>query len=245
VRVAANLFSSQPIKKQICGQTPRDMPEVQALLGQDRYNPSLVPQLEEHVHEQVVNGTYSGEANLTLLRNYACLPPHLAKVPVITKILLKALAQLHEGKNDFTACCMLLSEKQQADETLSKVVAIATALRTARFSECWALVAKSKDLLSQVPGMDVAMRKYALHVITVSYRRVQKRVLGIALNLAGGQLDALVALHVKGSGWSATGDLILLPANDSNTPNVNRSRSGAESIRFDQVLPVLRSVTVG
>ncbi len=44
-----------------------------------------------------------------------------------------------------------------------------------------------------VPGFEVAVRKYILHVFGITYQRVNKKVLGEALQLQGAALDTLVS----------------------------------------------------
>jgi hypothetical protein len=43
-----------------------------------------------------------------------------------------------------------------------------------------------------VPGVVIALRNYAIHVISISFSRVAKKTFALAVNLAGSELDALV-----------------------------------------------------
>uniref|UniRef100_A0A7S0X0D0 Eukaryotic translation initiation factor 3 subunit K n=1 Tax=Chlamydomonas leiostraca TaxID=1034604 RepID=A0A7S0X0D0_9CHLO len=211
------------------------------LTGADKYDAKLVPDLERYVDEQVSKNTWNLDANLALLRHYQ-FAPSTAKINVLAKLLLKALAQLPDS--EFKICIHLVPERLQADESISKVVALAGALETTRFAEFWTLAGSSKDVIALVPGFADAARTYITHILGITYQRVTKAVLGSALQLQGGELDAFIQGKVKSSGWAVSGDIVTLPKNESNSPPVVVKRT-QDPIRFEQVAPVLRGVTIG
>lgn len=211
------------------------------LTGADKYDIKLVPDLERYVDEQVSNNTWNLETNLALLRHYQ-FAPSTAKINVLAKLLLKALAQL--PGSDFKTCIHLVPERIQADETIAKVVALAGALETTRFEDFWKLSSSSADVVALVPGFADAARAYIIQVLGITYQRVSKSVLGSAVQLQGAQLDALVQDKVKSAGWAVSGETITLPKNESNSPPVVVKRT-QDPIRFEQIAPVLRGVTIG
>ncbi|KAJ9517695.1 hypothetical protein QJQ45_003983 [Haematococcus lacustris] len=232
------------------------------LRGAERYQVDKA-KLEANVNEQIAAGSFNLDVNLALLRHYQ-FQPTTAQISSLAKVLMAALAQL--PASDYKTCihlvperlqvqtgsavqcrCMTVGASQQvvlqAEEVIPKIVALAAALETTRFTDFWALAANSKEVISLVPGFESAVRRYILHVLGLSFQRVSRRVLGEALQLQGAELDSLISSQVASAGWQAAGDIVTLPRNDSNSQVV--VKRAQEAIRFDQVAPVLRSVTVG
>ncbi|KAJ9518387.1 hypothetical protein QJQ45_010286 [Haematococcus lacustris] len=226
------------------------------LRGAERYQVDKA-KLEANVNEQIAAGSFNLDVNLALLRHYQ-FQPTTAQISSLAKVLMAALAQL--PASDYKTCIHLVPERLQAEEVIPKIVALAAALETTRFTDFWALAANSKEVISLVPGFESAVRRYILHVLGLSFQRVSRRVLGEALQLQGAELDSLVSgqlcsepcavsqlaqisSQVASAGWQAAGDIVTLPRNDSNSQVV--VKRAQEAIRFDQVAPVLRSVTVG
>lgn len=210
--------------------------------GAAKYQMESLDKLEAYVDEQVANSTYSLDANLALLRFYQINPPS-TKVALVAKVLLKAIMQLPNP--DFKACVHLLSERLQSDDTVSKVVQLANALETTRFTDFWTIAAGCKDLLASVPRFYEVVRSNMLHLMGITFQRIHKNVLGSYLQLDASELEKLIKEKAS-SGWSVqsspSGDLVVFPKNQHTQVVVKRTQ---EVIRLEQVAPVLRSVTVG
>lgn len=206
----------------------------------EKYQIEALPKLEAYVEEQVSTNTYSLDANLALLRFYH-VQPQSVKVQLVAKVLLKAIMQL--PLPDFKACVHLLSEKLQSDDTISKVIQLASALETSRLTDFWTIAAGCKDLLASVPGFYDAVRANMITLLGITFQRIHKAVLCKDLNLTEAEVDKLIK---SSPGWSIqsspSGDLVCLPKNELNQMVVKRTQ---EVIRLEQVAPVLRSVTVG
>ncbi|KAL6749163.1 eukaryotic translation initiation factor 3k [Haematococcus lacustris] len=222
-----------------CGVPAAKAGAMMQLRGAERYQVDKA-KLEANVNEQIAAGSFNLDVNLALLRHYQ-FQPTTAQISSLAKVLMAALAQL--PASDYKTCIHLVPERLQAEEVIPKIVALAAALETTRFTDFWALAANSKEVISLVPGFEAAVRRYILHVLGLSFQRVSRRVLGEALQLQGAELDSLISSQVASAGWQAAGDIVTLPRNDSNSQVV--VKRAQEAIRFDQVAPVLRSVTVG
>lgn len=213
------------------------------ITGADRYQPEKLSQLEKHVDEQVSTNTYNLEANLALLRLYQ-FQPSSVKTSVLVKVLLKAIMRL--PSSDFKICIHLIPEKLQEDETLHKVVQLANFLETTKFQDFWTTAASCSSILNSVPGFYEAVRAFVLHVVTITFAKVPKKILGEYLKLEGAALDKLIAEKRASSGWSVMqsqgGDVIVLPKNDHNALVVKRAQ---ELIKFEQVAPLIKTLTVG
>ncbi|CAI5999860.1 unnamed protein product [Closterium sp. NIES-65] len=210
------------------------------LLAANPYNPEILPDLEKHVDDQIANGTYDLDANLTLLRLYMFEPARV-NVRKISGVLIKAMMAL--PRTDVTLCLCLIPERYQIEEPLSTLIALSQFLETARFREFWSEVEQQRDLLGAVPGFTEAIQAYALHVLAISHRRVPREILAEAINMNGPALDDFIQRHVEASGWMVapgkTGQVVELP---SNIEAQAASRGLTESIPLDHVsrlFPVL------
>jgi hypothetical protein len=61
--------------------------QIAELLAERRFDPTIAPQLESYVNEQVKGGTHDLEANLALLRFYQ-YNPSTTQVPIVAKVCL-------------------------------------------------------------------------------------------------------------------------------------------------------------
>ncbi|KXZ47474.1 hypothetical protein GPECTOR_35g912 [Gonium pectorale] len=215
-----------------------------SLTGADRYSPEKLPLLEQHVDEQVANRTWNLDANVALLRFYQFSPASV-KPQLIVKILVKAIMQAPNP--DYKYCITLLPERlQQVDESIFKAVQLANALETSRFGDFWTTANTCRDLLGSIPGFYESVRGFIAHTLVHTYGRVTKRTLADCLKLEGATLDQYLSDKCRAAGWSIVntpaGDVVALPKNDYNQSVVKRSQ---ELIRFEQVAPMLKAVTVG
>lgn len=78
-----------------------------ALLEKSRYDPSILPQLEQYVTSQCTNATYDLDCNLATLKLYQ-FHPDKSNPTIIAKILVKALMNL--PRTDYLLCTYLVSE---------------------------------------------------------------------------------------------------------------------------------------
>ena len=129
-----------------------------------------------HARNQVANKTYSLDANLALLRFYQ-INPQSTKLGLVAKVLLKAIMQLPNPDfkacghvlsekvqvSDAESHCERVRVRSsagiagitpplgpcmQSDETVAKVMQLASALETTRFTDFWTLASSCKDLLA-------------------------------------------------------------------------------------------------
>ncbi|PNW75170.1 hypothetical protein CHLRE_12g515650v5 [Chlamydomonas reinhardtii] len=212
--------------------------------GADRYSPDKLPQLEAYVDEQVANRSWSLDANVTLLRFYQFSPASV-KPAIVAKVLIKAIMQA--PAQDYKCCITLLPERLlQSDESVYKVVQLANALETSRFGDFWNAANTCRDLLGGIPGFYESVRGFIAHTLVHTYGRVTKRTLADCLKLEGATLEQYLSEKCKSAGWSIVntpaGEVVGLPKNDDNQSVVKRTQ---ELIRFDQVAPMLKAVTVG
>eukprot|EP00960_Hanusia_phi_P070944 767435-Hanusia_phi.AAC.4 len=206
--------------------------EVQRLLSERRFDPSITPQLEAYVDEQIKGGYTDLDANLALLRFYQ-YNPATANSEVICKILVKALMQM--PGTDFMLCMYLVpgAAKDQKIEILKQ---LSDKLETCQFKEYWADMADDKNasVVNGIPGFHEAIRKYIVGVISATYQVIAKDELEILLNLKGAQLDQLLEERK----WVAKGSDVQIPVNEFNEASVKFKQDG---ISFDQLAPIIVS----
>jgi translation initiation factor 3 subunit K len=207
-----------------------------ALLEKQRYDPSILPQLEAYVDAQCASKSYDCDANLATLKLYQ-FHPDLLKPPVVCKILVKALMQLPQ--TDYLCCTYLLPERVLDEAPVDTITAVAALLETGCFREFWAAVEPlRKDLLSATPGFDDAVREFILGTFEITYQSVPASHLKASL----GASDADFAALVKKRGWTVTGDLVKIALNDDNTAKPKRVDAN-DTMNLQQMTKILASIS--
>jgi translation initiation factor 3 subunit K len=199
--------------------------EVIGLLQTRRYDPDILPRLEEYVAYQVVAQRCDAETNLAVLKLYQFYPTTY-HAPTVAKILIKALMTL--PSTDFLCALYLIPERKQVDEPIPVITHLASLLETGRFREFWEASGSCADLLASVPGAIDAVRAFMVAVVSRSYRTIDKAVLADLLSLSGPDLDAVV----MGNGWTEADGVVSVPANEENQP---KPPSVDEQLSFRQV----------
>jgi translation initiation factor 3 subunit K len=172
-----------------------------------RYNPDLVPSLEEYVDKQIASRTFDLSTNLVLLRMYQFFPDRTNST-VLVKVLVKALMQL--PGTDFTLCAYLVPQRFQLEEPIANLLALAQYAECMQFKEFWEVASKCKYLWESIPGFEESIRNFAFHAINLTFSEIRKQKLGEILSLSGAALDATVKEHCSTSGWEVVGDVIHL-----------------------------------
>ncbi|PNH08904.1 Eukaryotic translation initiation factor 3 subunit K, partial [Tetrabaena socialis] len=130
---------------------------------------------------------------------------------------------------------------------LRQVVQLANALETSRFADFWTAANTCRDLLATIPGFYESVRGYIAHTLVHTYGRITKRTLADCLKLEGATLEQYLSDKCRTSGWSIvstpSGEVVGMPKNECNSQSVVKRTQ--ELIRFDQVAPMLKAVTVG
>ena len=86
---------------------PLDATSGAALLEKSRYDPEILPQLEEYVNAQCASNTYDLDCNLATLKLYQ-FHTEKSNPEIIAKILVKALMNL--PNTDYLLCMYLVPE---------------------------------------------------------------------------------------------------------------------------------------
>ncbi|XP_068659657.1 eukaryotic translation initiation factor 3 subunit K-like [Aristolochia californica] len=211
---------------------------VEQLLALNPYNPDILPDLENYVHEQVSSQTYNLDANLCLLRLYQFEPERMS-VQIVARILVKALMAMPAP--DFNLCLFLISERMQMEEQFKTLIVLSHYLETARFRQFWDEAAKNRSIVEVVPGFEQAVQNYAIHVLQLTYQKVPRAVLAEAINIEGLSLDKFLEHQVANSGWviekgHGRGQLIVLPRNEFNQPDLRKN--SADSIQLEQITQI-------
>ncbi|RZB72006.1 Eukaryotic translation initiation factor 3 subunit K [Glycine soja] len=147
---------------------------VEQLVAFNRYNPDILPDLENYVNDQVSSQTYSLDANLCLLRLYQFEPEKMSS-QIVARILVKALMAMPAP--DFSLCLFLIPERVQMEEQFKTLIVLSHYLETGRFRQFWDEAAKSRHIVEAVPGFEQAIQGYAIHVLSLTYQRIPRTVL--------------------------------------------------------------------
>lgn len=202
--------------------------EVLNLLQHSRYDPDILPRLEDFVEHQVVRGFNDAEANLAVLKLYQFYPEKY-NAPIVTKILIKALMNL--PSTDFLCALYLIPERRQVDEPIPVISRLASLLESGKFVEFWSESGACTDLLNSVPGSLDSIRDLMLDVIARTYQKIDINDLSKIVNLGIADLQRLISTR----GWSIDQSdqvTVTCPHTDDNQP---RPRNADEQLSFRQV----------
>ncbi|UPR02979.1 subunit K of translation initiation factor 3 [Chloropicon primus] len=203
------------------------------LKGKDRYNPELIPRLEESVDKQISDNTFDLSTNLVLLRMYQFFPDQTNST-VLVKILVKALMQL--PGTDFTQCAYLVPQRFQLEEPIANLLTLAQYAECMQFKEFWEVASKCKYLWESIPGFEESIRNFALHAINLTFSQIRKQKLGEILSLTGKDLDALVKERAANSGWQVVGEVVHL--GNALKSQIGKS-SGSNVLEVSQFGPLM------
>ncbi|XP_068663401.1 eukaryotic translation initiation factor 3 subunit K-like [Aristolochia californica] len=215
---------------------------VEQLLSLNPYNPDILPDLENYVHEQVTSQTYNLDANLCLLRLYQFEPDRMS-AQIVARILVKALMAMPAP--DFNLCLFLIPERVQMEDQFKTLIVLSHYLETARFRQFWDEAAKNRSIVEVVPGFEQAIQNHAIHVLSLTYQKVPRSVLAEAINIEGLSLDKFLEHQVANSGWVTEkgygrGQLIVLPRTKFN--QLDLRKNAVDSIQLEhitQIFPIL------
>ncbi|CAJ2650029.1 unnamed protein product [Trifolium pratense] len=215
---------------------------VEQLVAFNRYNPDILPDLENYVNDQVSSQTYSLESNLCLLRLYQFEPEKMSS-QIVARILVKALMAMPAP--DFSLCLFLIPERQM-EEQFKTLIVLSHYLETGRFRQFWDEAAKSRHIVEAVPGFEQAIQDYAIHVLSLTYQRIPRTVLAEAINIEGLALDKFLEHQVANSGWvieksQGRGQLIVLPRDEYNDPILKKNT--ADSVPFEHIAHILNNLS--
>lgn len=199
--------------------------EVLSLLQNSRYDPNILPRLEEFVDHQVERGFNDAEANLAVLKLYQFYPDKY-NASIVTKILIKALMNL--PSTDFLCALYLIPERRQIDEPIPVISRLASLLESGKFVEFWSESGACIDLLNSVPGSLDAIRDLMLNVIGRSYQKIDISDLSKIVHLEVDELEKTLSSR----GWNMDQTTVICPHTDDNQP---RPRNADEQLSFRQV----------
>jgi translation initiation factor 3 subunit K len=202
--------------------------EIIGLLQSKRYDPAILPRLEEYVDYQVSTRFCDADTNLAVLKLYQFSPDRY-NPGVVAKILIKALMAL--PATDFLCALYLIPERRQVDEPIPVITQLAAFLETGQFKEFWEASGACADLLASVPGSLDAVRVFMLSVIARTYKTIDKPVLAQLVHLDKDDLE--LSRVVASNGWKEDEKgVIVIPPNDENQP---RPPAVHEQLSFRQV----------
>jgi translation initiation factor 3 subunit K len=202
--------------------------EIIGLLQSKRYDPAILPRLEEYVDYQVSTRFCDADTNLAVLKLYQFSPDRY-NPGVVAKILIKALMAL--PATDFLCALYLIPERRQVDEPIPVITQLAAFLETGQFKEFWEASGACADLLASVPGSLDAVRVFMLSVIARTYKTIDKPVLAQLVHLDKDDLE--LSRVIASNGWKEDDKgVIVIPPNDENQP---RPPAVHEQLSFRQV----------
>jgi len=205
------------------------------LKGIERYNPENINILEHYLELQARENGYDLEANLALLKLYQ-FNPLLFNARSVYMILLKALTNLPH--TDIDLCKSLLSlEFLEHDATVTQILYLADLLESCKFKLLWEKV-RSKDakvLVEPIAGFEDSIRKFACHVIGITYQRISEESL---IELLGLDKEAAVDAWIAKNGWKTAENGFVLVSNQDESI---KTKKITEKIDLESVAGIMAS----
>ena len=114
---------------------------------------------------------------------------------------------------------------------------MAEKLETCHFKAFWADFAQQQALVASVPGFADKVREYVAFVVSATYQVVSRAELEGALNLKGGELDALMGKK----GWKAEGADVSIGLSSLNSSSAKVKQEG---LPFEELAPIVVSTSI-
>jgi len=169
------------------------------LKGIERYNPENITVLERFVDMQAKEPSpdtgYDLQANLALLKLYQ-FNPTFFREETVAKILLKSLTALPHS--DFVLCKCLLTTEQLEIPLLKSLCYLHELLETCCFKEFWVRAHALGEVVRGVAGFEDAVRRFACHVIGITYAHIQEETLCELLGLVD---ETTINQWIDRNGW--------------------------------------------
>jgi GTP-sensing pleiotropic transcriptional regulator CodY len=202
----------------------------------DRYDPLIIPSLEQYVQNQLQEKTlYDKEANLFLLKLYQ-FNPQKSSIEFIKKVL--TLALLHGGTtNDFNLALYLIQERIQGDDAIVQLSKLSDLLETCQFDKFWEARKESEDLIQGAVNFDTHVRKFITGILSITYQETEKHILRTALNLKD---DKEVDDYIKNNKEFFRDDASTTVRFALNSYNQILPKKAPQNIKFEQVVDIGR-----
>jgi len=194
------------------------------LKGIDRYNPKNLEMFEQYVDRQCTDNTYDLEANLALLKLYQFNPGEY-NAAVTQKILLKAITNLPH--TDIILCKCLLAPENMEEPEVQDILRLSTLLELCQFETFWQELVVHPNTAEGITGFEDSIRRYACHVLNITYQRISKQLVRSALNVTAAELGGWVSKY----GWTDEGDNIFIRTQDESV----KTKNIREKIDFETV----------
>ncbi|MCL7048594.1 hypothetical protein MKW94_026668 [Papaver nudicaule] len=131
------------------------------------------------------------------------------------------------------------------EEQFKTLIVLSHYLETGRFRQFWDEAAKNRSIVEVVPGFELAIQNYAIHVLSLTYQKVPRTVLAEAINIEGPSFDKFVEHRVANYGWviekgQGKGQVIVLPRTEFNYPELKKNSSdGIPLENITKIFPIL------
>ncbi|KAA8493548.1 Eukaryotic translation initiation factor 3 subunit K [Porphyridium purpureum] len=191
--------------------------QVANMLLHQRYNPAIIPRLEEYVDHQLQKEKYDYDANMGLLKLYQ-FHPEKSNSKKIVQIMAKAMLAL--PAQDFLSGLYLVPQQSLSQEPMATLVELVSLLETCMFELFWQRLAGIDSLRKTIVGFDDAVRRFILDVVARTYSSIRLDLLGQLLNASTEDTTSAVLKF----GWAVEGDVATIPPNTENTAKPSNDR---------------------
>ncbi|XP_037072775.1 eukaryotic translation initiation factor 3 subunit K-like isoform X2 [Pollicipes pollicipes] len=189
-----------------------------------RYNPKNLVMFEQYVDRQCAENMYDLEANLAVLKLYQFNPSEYN--PAITqRILLKAITNLPH--TDIILCKCLLAPENMEEPEVQDILRLSTLLELCQFQAFWEIIVEQPSIIAGMTGFEDSIRRYACHVLNITYQRISKELVRSTLNVTASELNSWISKY----GWTDEGSTVFIRTQDESV----KTKNIREKVDFETV----------
>lgn len=200
------------------------------LKGIERYNPLHVGILTEYLEAQCSKNEYDLEANQAILKLFQ-FNPSLFQSEIVEKILLKALTNLPHP--DFILCELLIDSSRISQGHIEDIILMHQRLETCQFKAFWKELTNQEDLIKDIVGFKDSIRKFACHIVGITYQNIRSDHLKDILGLADNQEE--YDEWLKKNEWKLSDGYVTVANQEDKIKTINIT----EKIELEQVANIL------
>eukprot|EP01138_Halocafeteria_seosinensis_P016383 gb/GECG01016714.1/.p1 GENE.gb/GECG01016714.1/~~gb/GECG01016714.1/.p1 ORF type:complete len:208 (+),score=19.68 gb/GECG01016714.1/:1-624(+) len=196
-----------------------------SLSESELFNASVLPLLEERLHQQVNENSYDPQTNRAILRLYQ-LYPDRAKEESVIYILAKALTALPES--DFLLAQYLVPAHLEETPSIKLLTEMHAHLQSGKFAEFWKATHDEviEKQLKRIKGFEEGIRRFIITAVSITFTEININQLREYVHQA--EISNLANQY----GLTIDGDNVIMP---KSSENQSRPKKYKQNMTIDDI----------